>query len=138
MLAQEINRSNSKIEITLRNNVKQHFVSEFFANGEETTTITFDSELKNISIQISPTAPPRIIPFKAIQQLVIHQHKTALQSDFRVALILKTAPRYLALYAFGNPYFGKTLFEELETKIFGTKEPTKVYTDAALQQAFNL
>ncbi|RZK91234.1 MAG: hypothetical protein EOO98_06490 [Pedobacter sp.] len=138
MLAQEINRPNSKIEITLRNNVKQNFISKFFANGEEKTTITFDSESKSILIQMSKNNDPVLIPFKDIQKLVIHQHKKNEQSDFRVALILKTAPKYLALYAFGNPHFGKTLFEELETKIFGTKEPTKVYTDAALQQAFNL
>ncbi|RZL37729.1 MAG: hypothetical protein EOO96_04425 [Pedobacter sp.] len=138
MLTQEISRINSKIEITLQHQATQNFHSNVVGNSEEKTTITFDSKLKQISIQMSPSAPPHIIPFKDIQQLVIHQHKTKEQSDFRVALILKTSPKYFALYAFGNPHFGKTLFEELETKIFGSKQPTKVYTDAALQQTFNL
>ncbi|RZK56759.1 MAG: hypothetical protein EOO87_04675 [Pedobacter sp.] len=138
MLTQEIARFDAKIEITLSRKIEGNFLSEFIAGKEDRTTIIFDGNSKAITIKLNEDAPPYTIPFSNVEQLIIHQHRIDETTDFRTALILKTEPRYLALYSFGNPHFGKTLFEELELKIFGHIEPASVYTDAAVKQSFNL
>lgn len=138
MLTQEIARFDSKIEITLNRKIEGNFLSDFFSARKDKTTILFDGNLKVVTIKLGNNAPKHTIAFSEIEQLIIHQHRSDGNSDFRVALILKTEPRYLALYSFGNPHFGKTLFEELELKIFGHIEPASVYTDAAVKQSFNL
>lgn len=138
MLTQEIARFDSKIEITLNRKIERNFLSELFSARQDKTKIIFDGNSKAITIKLNEAAPLYTIPFSNVEQLIIHQHRVGEKTDFRTALILKTEPRYLALYSFGNPHFGKTLFEELELKIFGQTTPTSVYTDAAVKQSFNL
>ena len=138
MLTQEINRRDAKIEITLSRKTEGNFLSKLTAGANDKTLIIFDGNQKHVTVKLNDKSPAHIIPFRDIEQLIIHQHRSDGKSDFRVALILKTTPRYLALYSFGNPDFGKTLFEELELKIFGQISPAGVYTDTAVKQTFKL
>jgi hypothetical protein len=139
MANQELSRKDGNIEITLSHKAISGFFSKlFFGDRDDCTTITIDCSKQVINFRYSKGELRHLIAFADIDRLIIHQYPFSESNgiEYRVGLILKRDPKYIALYTFSNPIFGTQLFEELETKIFGANLSSQVYSYLALKSTF--
>lgn len=141
MVSQELNRKDGIIEIKLTHGTVTGFLGKFFSkNPVRTTTISINQNNQKIIIDYSDGDKDYEINFSDVEKVIIHQYKSIEDAtqNFLVALILKTEPKYLALYSFLIPTFGKELFQEIELILLGKNDVSKIYTFAAAKHEFNL
>ena len=141
MVSQELSRKDGIIEIKLTHGAVTGFLGKFFSkNPIRTTTVSIDKEHQKITIDYSDGDNNYEINFSAIEKLIIHQYKSIEdeEQNFLVALILNEEPKYLALYSFVKPTFGKELFQEIELILLGKNDVSKIYTFEAAKHEFNL